>query len=685
MGNTHSASNRAGRPASPQQPPPPPHSHPPHQPHPPGDDHDDRDHDDNAAAAPTSSTASDSAPGQAHPELSTTTTTTASSSSSASASSSSARQHRRDTAARHHPSSIIPIIPIHTAHRAPAPPEPSLAQAQGSTAASVVLVAGAIAARLPPPPPAAVASAAAAAASVTLPSTAVSSLSGSPHSSSGNDNNNNYNYNTYSSYYSYRHGTNTNTSNSIDNSVQSTAATTPARRFSESRPPTSTSTSSSSAAAAAARDAPSKPVDVPTEAPPLRPFLDLSAHPHLAHHQHHHQHHPEPVFMATNSYSDMYINRPPRLPLPIEEEVHTPGSPIIGPDETFDLGESADGITRKSSTLSTCTLDDDEGEELRVDKTRPVVPTRLEWRGGGDKVYVTGTIFQWNRKHRLHPVEGQPGVFSATIYILPGTHHVRFLVDGIMQTSPHLPTTVDFGNNLVNYIEVNPDDARREKSPVLGLPKSAAAAAADYDDDDAIPASSSSRAQAHQAHHREHQHQHHQHHHQQHQHSQHQHSQQHHQHHQHQHSQHHQHQHSQHQHSQQHHQHHQHQHQHQQSRSLLRGKPCPPVDSFRHEIPQYLLDFDQPEESPAYRHAVGAIEKLPTPPSLPGFLGKPILNAATLMKDDNSVLNMPNHTILNHLATSSIKNNVLAVSATTRYHNKYVTTIIYKPTSSDEG
>ena len=69
------------------------------------------------------------------------------------------------------------------------------------------------------------------------------------------------------------------------------------------------------------------------------------------------------------------------------------------------------------------------------------------------------------------------------------------------------------------------------------------------------------------------------------------------------------------------------------------------------------------------------------------------------MKDDNSVLTMPNHTVLNHLATSSIKNNVLAVSATTRYKRKvsldlfytlnitninfqYVTTIMYKPSGS---
>jgi hypothetical protein len=40
------------------------------------------------------------------------------------------------------------------------------------------------------------------------------------------------------------------------------------------------------------------------------------------------------------------------------------------------------------------------------------------------------------------------------------------------------------------------------------------------------------------------------------------------------------------------------------------------------------------------------------------------------MKDDSSLLNNPNHTVLNHLATSSIKNGVLATSVTTRYKRK---------------
>lgn len=164
-------------------------------------------------------------------------------------------------------------------------------------------------------------------------------------------------------------------------------------------------------AAAAIDTAPSKPVDVPNPtnaipvavgvpatAPegqnsPLSPFdsSDVGLH-------------------SQGSFNNMsFVSRPPRLPLPIEEEVHTPGSPIIAP---ADIGEPVDavdlenesGIARKTSNLSNTTVDEDDAEELRVDKTRPTVPTRLEWLRGGERVYVTGTIFQWNRKQRLQPV-----------------------------------------------------------------------------------------------------------------------------------------------------------------------------------------------------------------------------------------------------------------------------------------
>ncbi|KAJ4353155.1 galactose metabolism- protein [Ascochyta clinopodiicola] len=104
-----------------------------------------------------------------------------------------------------------------------------------------------------------------------------------------------------------------------------------------------------------------------------------------------------------------------------------------------------------------------------------------------------------------------------------------------------------------------------------------------------------------------------------------------------------------------------------------------PTKRYHSKIPAYLLDLDAPEESSRFARANAAAGNLPTPPSLPMFLSKSILNGTTPMKDDSSVLIMPNHTVLNHLATSSIKDNILATSATTRYKQKFLTTIMYKP------
>ena len=95
-----------------------------------------------------------------------------------------------------------------------------------------------------------------------------------------------------------------------------------------------------------------------------------------------------------------------------------------------------------------------------------------------------------------------------------------------------------------------------------------------------------------------------------------------------------------------------------------------PEKRYHQNIPKYLLDLDAPEESSRFARANAATANLPTPPSLPMFLSKSILNGTTPMKDDSSVLIMPNHTVLNHLATSSIKDNILATSATTRYKQK---------------
>ena len=102
------------------------------------------------------------------------------------------------------------------------------------------------------------------------------------------------------------------------------------------------------------------------------------------------------------------------------------------------------------------------------------------------------------------------------------------------------------------------------------------------------------------------------------------------------------------------------------------GQVAPPI-WWAEDVPNYLFDLDHAEQSRRYQRAARGVADIPTPPSLPLFLGKSILNGTTPMKDDSSVLNMPNHTVLNHLATSSIKNGVLATSVTTRYKRKVST------------
>ncbi|PVF99549.1 hypothetical protein CPB86DRAFT_289513 [Serendipita vermifera] len=53
--------------------------------------------------------------------------------------------------------------------------------------------------------------------------------------------------------------------------------------------------------------------------------------------------------------------------------------------------------------------------------------------------------------------------------------------------------------------------------------------------------------------------------------------------------------------------------------------------------------------------------------------------------DDNSVLPLPSHSVVNHLATSAIRNGVLAVATTTRYKAKYISTVYYRPTHPEDS
>lgn len=218
----------------------------------------------------------------------------------------------------------------------------------------------------------------------------------------------------------------------------------------------------------------------------------------------------------------------------------------------------------------------------------------------------------------------KPDVLSAVVNIAPGTHHLKFIVDGDMTNSDKLPTAVDYTNILVNYLEVSLDDVPQTSTDApteTGAPAQPPVPVQELRAPPGIyppqllpptpellpvekpaPAPQQPKVPA----------------------------------------------------------------------------PSTKPENYHSSIPRYLIDLDAPEESSRFARAQAAASNLPTPPSLPMFLNKSILNGTTPMKDDSSVLIMPNHTVLNHLATSSIKDNILATSATTRYKQKVCITNLFE-------
>jgi len=58
---------------------------------------------------------------------------------------------------------------------------------------------------------------------------------------------------------------------------------------------------------------------------------------------------------------------------------------------------------------------------------------------------------------------------------------------------------------------------------------------------------------------------------------------------------------------------------------------------------------------------------------------KVILNAEVPEDSDPSVLPVPDHVMLNHLYALSIRDGVMVLASTSRYRQKYVTSVLYTP------
>ncbi|CAH8634023.1 unnamed protein product [Heterobilharzia americana] len=82
---------------------------------------------------------------------------------------------------------------------------------------------------------------------------------------------------------------------------------------------------------------------------------------------------------------------------------------------------------------------------------------------------------------------------------------------------------------------------------------------------------------------------------------------------------------------------------------------------------------------PSGAHNSNDPKKSLTPPSLPPQLLQVILNRDTNVQCDPNLLPQPDHVMVNHMYALSIKDGVIVLSAITRYRQKFVSTVLYKP------
>ncbi|KAF9525489.1 5'-AMP-activated protein kinase beta subunit, interation domain-containing protein [Crepidotus variabilis] len=108
-----------------------------------------------------------------------------------------------------------------------------------------------------------------------------------------------------------------------------------------------------------------------------------------------------------------------------------------------------------------------------ADLEQEPAPVLITWRGGGTEVLLARAgDDEWKGRQVMEREHPNSIIFRATVYLRPGSHHIRFLVDGQWRVADDLPAAVDDQGSLANYVSVG------DPTPVLGQPSSMSAAAA---------------------------------------------------------------------------------------------------------------------------------------------------------------------------------------------------------------
>ncbi|VDL95004.1 unnamed protein product [Schistocephalus solidus] len=101
--------------------------------------------------------------------------------------------------------------------------------------------------------------------------------------------------------------------------------------------------------------------------------------------------------------------------------------------------------------------------------------------------------------------------------------------------------------------------------------------------------------------------------------------------------------------------------------------PEQPKDVYGLKVPY------SPRRLPPFTPPAPGIGSINQPPLLPPQLLQGILNKDVGVHCDPNLLPPPNHVMVNHLYALSIKDGVIVLSVITRYRQKFVSTLFYKP------
>ncbi|KAF6748483.1 5'-AMP-activated protein kinase beta subunit, interation domain-containing protein [Ephemerocybe angulata] len=112
----------------------------------------------------------------------------------------------------------------------------------------------------------------------------------------------------------------------------------------------------------------------------------------------------------------------------------------------------------------------EDGRSILLPKPDPV-PVRIVWRGGGHNVLLARAgDDEWKGRRQMERENAGSPIFETTVLLLPGTHHIRFLVDDQWRVADDLPTAVDDQGSLANYVAVpftnpSPSTGTKGKDP----------------------------------------------------------------------------------------------------------------------------------------------------------------------------------------------------------------------------